>query len=700
MKIKNFMAFTLSIVATNAIYANTVNETKSLDKVVVTANKFEQNLQEVPQSITVIDAQTLEQKGIKDIEGIISHIPNMTSINDFDGHQMNFRGLNTSVFTHNNPVVVYIDGIPTTDRFGVEVSLANVKRVEVLRGPQGTLYGRNAIGAVINIVTKEPSNKIEGSIALEYGSNNYQEARLNLSSPLNEKLFFGFNGALQKSDGWITNDTKNDDKANKSNDKKFSTYFLYKINEKLSAKYVLSKYDVTKDWFKGYSLNAGSDIGLFQRDNAEHVNFEMPTQEKTKNTTHSLALNYAGDEYSLNSVTTIQNLKFDSEFDGDFGDLVFFDGLKRFNHTKKDELTQEFRVSKVQDNLKLVGGIYFDKATREQSPYGVQVPTAYGNMSMNAQSKLKTNTQALFGQGILSVSDNIDITFGARFQKLKQKMDMKTYMHPTSVPLNSTAVSPIYTLNNEKTWNSILPKLALTYKKYNFITPYISISKGYMPGGYNTFATQGSADDNTFEPQKSTNYEFGLKGTLEKFVFSGAIFRMDIEDIHIHKAIGNGMYVTDNAKKAHSYGLEFDFTYFPTDTLEINGSFGLIEAKYDDFNLGDSKLDGERIEQTPKSSFNLDITYTNPNGFYAQLLAKHTGDMSFYDGGTKKFQKEKAHTHYDLKLGYRVNAWDIYAYGKNITDEKFITAFKGNSMKNAATFNDPRFVGVGVKYSF
>jgi len=699
MKVKNLVMLSLSVIVSNNLYANTLNKTK-LDKVIVTANKFEENLQEIPQSITVIDAISLEQKGIKDIEGIINHIPNMTSINDFDGHQMNFRGLNTSVFTHNNPVVVYIDGIPTTDRYGTEVSLANVKRVEVLRGPQGTLYGKNAIGAVINIITKEPSNRLQGSVALEYGSDNYQELRLNLSSPITEKLFFGINGALKKSDGWITNDIKNDDKANKLNDKKYSTYLFYKVNDKLSAKLVLSKYDVTKYWFKGYSLDAGSDIGLFNRDNAKHVNFEMPSKEKTKNTTQSLALNYNGDDFTLNSVTTMQNLKFDSQFDGDFGNVPIFDGLKRFNHTKKDELTQEFRMSKTKDNLKWVAGLYFDKSKREQLPYGVQVPTPSANMSMNAQSELKMDTQALFGQSVITLAEYFDLTFGARFQRLKQKMDMNTYMHPTTIPLNSTLVSPMYKLNDEKTWESVLPKFAISYKKYNQLTPYFAISKGYMPGGYNTFATQGSVQDNIYEPQKSTNYELGVKGTLDNFVFSGAIFKMDIKDIHIHKAIGNDMYITDNAKKAHSYGVEFDFTYFPTQTLEIRGAFGLIEAKYDDFNLGDKKLDNERIEQTPKSSFNLDILYKNPLGFYAQFLAKHAGDMSFYDGGSKKFQKQKAHTHYDLKLGYQINSWDMYTYVNNITDEKYITALKGSSLKSGATFNDPRFIGVGVKYSF
>ncbi len=142
-------------------------QTTTLETVTVTANKQEENVQEVPQAITVIDEEILEEKGIKSVVDVIEQVPNLSVGSWGDANSVNFRGLNTSFFTSKNPVVIYIDGVPITDQYAYEAALSNAQRVEVLRGPQGSLYGKDAIGAVINIVTKKPNNTLSGSVGLE-----------------------------------------------------------------------------------------------------------------------------------------------------------------------------------------------------------------------------------------------------------------------------------------------------------------------------------------------------------------------------------------------------------------------------------------------------------------------------------------------------------------------------------------------------
>ena len=167
-----------------------------LGDITVTANKMEEDLQKVPQSVTVISEAELEEKGIRNVIDVIREIPNMSGVTTgHHGSPVSFRGLNPSMFTNNNPVVVYIDGVPQSGKESFDASLANAERVEVLRGPQGSIYGKDAIGAVINIVTKKPENEWAGKIGAEYGSYNHMRGVFNAGGALlQDKLFLGING--------------------------------------------------------------------------------------------------------------------------------------------------------------------------------------------------------------------------------------------------------------------------------------------------------------------------------------------------------------------------------------------------------------------------------------------------------------------------------------------------------------------------
>lgn len=692
MKIKTLVqASMLSAFASVALYAADANPEKTLDKVTVTANKIEENLQNVPQSITVIDKTILEEKGITDVIGIIKEIPNMTAIPD-NGTMVNFRGLNSSMFTNNNPIVIYIDGIPTTDRMGYDVSLANVERVEVLRGPQGTLYGKDAIGGVINIITKEPTNKTTGNVGIEYGSNNTVKGTLNVTGPVvKDKLFFGLNTQIKKSDGWVTNTLKNDDKANKSEDKKYSGFLLYKPTDRLSTKFTVSRYDVEKNWGKNHTLPGSSPLSAFKRDNAKNVEFDVPAFENTKTDAQALNIDYLFDKMRLTSVTTHKKLDLDSDFDFDFGNNPAFANLKQFNYTENEEWTEELRLSSnSKDGIKWVTGLYLDKGDREQGPYGMQM----GGNEQNAVSKSDSSTKAIFGQATFPILEKLDLTLGGRFQRITKDIDLNMY----NLPIGTTG-APTYTLKDEKSWNTFIPKVALAYKMNENLTPFVSVSKGYMPGGYNYFGMGGSVDDNSFDPQESINYEMGIKGVINNLNFTASIFRMDIKNIHVFKQSGV-MFLTDNAKKAHSQGIEFDFNYFPTDELEISGGVGFIEAKYDDYDAGTVNYNGQKVENTPEYTANLALSYHHPSGYYGRVDAKAAGSTSYFNSGNKKFEKIGSHIVSDLKIGYRFSDFDIYAFAKNITDEEYITSYKNNGMVGIATFNDPRSFGLGLKYSF
>ncbi len=684
--------------------AKSENRVTELEAVTVTANKIEEDVQDVPQSITVLDETVLEEKGITDIPDVIHNIPNMAISEGVHGNAVSFRGLIPSMFTNNNPVVIYIDGVPIISRYGFDASLANVERIEVLRGPQGTLYGKDAIGGVINIVTKEPDNAWHGMVGAEYGSYDYMQGIFNLNGSLvDNKLFMGINGKYEQDDGWIENTNPNlDSSGNDADNQQLSAYLLYTPTDRFTARVTLSMDNQNDGFYNGYVQAPGTDISDFHRDDAEEVNFDVPTNIDMDSFSQSLFLSYEFDAMTLSSTTTHRSQDIEGDYDADFMADTYYDGLQQFNYTENDTYTQEIRLSSNNTSgIRWVGGFYFDTENNKIGPYGMEFPyydgdmNFYGNYLMDARSDTDATTYAIFGQTMIPLGDRFELTLGGRYQHMNKEIDYDMYYLPLG-----TAGPAYFSFDGDKTWDVFLPKAALKYSLNDNWDTYISYSQGYMPGGFNSFATAGTADDNCFEPEKSANYEVGIKGSLDRLRVSAALFYMDIEDIHVYKSYGV-MYYTDNADSAHSQGIELELAYQLTNTIELSCGLGLIQAEYDSYDAGGGVIfDGQDIEYTPAYTVNAGVSYAHPSGVYARVDIKAAGETSFYDNASYKFVKEEEYITLDAKVGYQVGNWDLYVYGKNLSDEEYIQDYISSSSMAMVDFGDPLTVGAGIRYRF
>lgn len=693
LKKKNIILFSLFV--SSLLFAN---ETAKLEEIKVSANKMEENIQDVPQSITVIDEETIEQKGIKTIQDVIKEVPNMNGQNGLNGGTSSFRGLNASTFTNNNPVVIYVDGIPYYDRFDYDPSLADAEQIEVLRGPQGTLYGKDAIGAVINIVTKAPENKWKGMLQAEYGNDNTFNTKLNTSGALiDNKLFAGINGSFDHSDGWIENHYPNMDKhANKYNDRKTSGFLLYKPTDNLSAKLTIANNYSQKNFFNGMTTDGTIAINNLSRDNAKNANFDVPTIEKSKVNSQVLNLTYELEKVKFDSTTTHKKADIDGDYDSDYISQTASDGLNQYNYTDLETYTQEFKLSSKNQDIKWVTGLYFDKEDRQQGPYGQDMSYMGGVYSANVNSDANNKTHAVFGQVMIPFLEDFELTLGGRYQKIKKDINGIVTTTWNGSPMGANGSFGKW----EKTWNTFLPKAALSYKINDNLTTYASISKGYMPGGFNYFVNDlNNKEANMFDPQTSINYEIGTKYIGDSFALNTAIFRMDIEDIHIYKTVGVN-FITDNAKKAHTQGVELDGTYFLTENLSISGSLGLIQAKYDDYDNGNRKYNGEKIENTPSYTASLGVSYLADSGLYGRVDFNARGKTNYFDGANEKMVEADGAIISNAKIGYKLKNLDIYSYITNITDEEYVTFYQSKQGLAMAGFNEPRRFGVGAIYKF
>ncbi len=312
---------------------------------------------------------------------------------------------------------------------------------------------------------------------------------------------------------------------------------------------------------------------------------------------------------------------------------------------------------------------------------------------MNAASDMDAETRSIFGQVAIPFAERFELTLGGRYQHIEKEIDLSMYYLPVGV-----SGPAMYELDADKTWDAFLPKAALSYRFADAWNTYVAYSEGYMPGGFNTFAMAGDADDNSFEPQQSANYEWGVKGEFERGSLAACVFHMDIEDIHVYKVVGMGtMYVTDNADKAHSQGVELEATWRPLDGLELSAALGLVEAEYDDYDWGGGNFDGETIQLTPAHTLRAGAAYIHPGGAYGRVDVYNQGKQSFYDNENMEFPEEDMYTLLDAKIGYRLDDWDFYVYGRNLTDEDYVTGF---SSMRVLSFGEPRTLGVGATYYF
>ncbi|MFV0562573.1 TonB-dependent receptor [Malaciobacter mytili] len=697
---KKTISFVLSsLLLTSIAYAHSKDKTHTnFEAVTVTANKIEENIIDVPQSITVITDEQLENKGIKKISEVIKEIPNMNFQNSLNGGMSSFRGLNSSMFTNNNPIVIYIDGVPYYDRYDFNPSLENVEQIEILRGPQGTLYGKDAIGGVINIITKTPTNQWSGSALMEYGEDNLYKTSLNTSGAIiDNKLYAGINGSFKSDDGWITNHYSGMNKdANRKKERKTNGFLLYKPTDNLSAKFVLTD-NYEKEYFMdGYGANPTIKINNLKRKDAKNVSFDVPTYERTKVKSQSLNLNYDLEKVKLESTTTHKKVDFDGDYDTDNLANNLSDDLRQFNYTELDTWTQELRVSSKNQDIKWITGLYFDKEDRHQGPYGAE-QLYYGSVYIgDANSNSKSKTAAIFGQTMIPLGEDFELTLGGRYQRIKKEIDVTAKSSWAGVS------NPDVNYIDEKTWNTFLPKVALMYYLNENTSTYVSISKGYMPGGFNYYPSNNKSKDNSFEAQKSTNYEIGLKHLAEDYNINISIFRMDIKDIHVYKQLMQGtLFATSNANKAHSQGIEIDGTYFITDKLQLSAAVGLIDAKYDDYDNGTRKYDGEKIETTPRYTASLGLAYLQEKGLYGRVDIFARGKTTYIDGADNdNLVEANGGITSNAKVGYKTKNFDIYGYITNITNEDYITSYMSKPGTAWVGFNEPRRFGIGVKYTF
>jgi iron complex outermembrane receptor protein len=584
--------------ATNTTTVHTNNDTLTfgitlytspavLDEVVVTAQKREELLQEIPLSITSLSSKQVQQYRLWNVRDLSGIVPNFYSADP--GDRRNVSGIRGIATTSYDPAVAtYIDGV---NQFSLDTYIAqlfDVERIEVLRGPQGTLYGRNAMGGVINIITKQPTNKTNAFAEVSVGNHGLQRYSAGFRAPIvKDKLYYGMAALYERSSGFYTNEYYNS-KFDKQNSLTTNFYLKYLVSDKWSF---------TMNAKNNNNRNNGA-FPLVYGDEALGNPFKLSQDATTRlkdNTFNtSLSINYVGKGFNFSSQTAYQsNYRFyEDPIDGDFSPI---DGVTLINNYGKDwnnvkVFTQEFRfTSSAINNSKwrwTAGAYLFNQnsPTKQTTNFGADAAMVQGpdvDVSLINTTKAKSKGAAAFAQATYAITSKLDITGGLRYdyEKKNQSVLGEYQKDPNPVPLfayrSDTAASAKF--------HAFSPKVSIAYKALPNNLLFASYSKGFRAGGLTALAADPSQPALfSYKPEYSNNYEAGIKNTWLKNRLQVNItaFYATITDAQVPTLVlPEAITITKNTGRLSSKGIELE-TMSQFNNWRFDYNLGYTDASF------------------------------------------------------------------------------------------------------------------------
>jgi len=650
------------------------NEHK-LESIRVTAQKQEENVQEVPVSITVFNEQDIEDRKIESVQDIADFVPNLMIFdNGISGmNSPSMRGVHVAPYTFTTTTGLYVDGVPMISGAGFEEGLLNIERIEVLRGPQGTLYGKNTETGVINIISRQPDNEFRGRLSATGGEDKKGEVALNLSGPiLKDKFFFGIAGQYYQKDGFIKNKTTGDTVDDRE-------HWFGKVHlrctpvDDLDISLIAShlKYDegvpnmnFTEKGAAMFGLPAPQD---------RKVTSNMEGCNKTGSDSQSLKIAYGlSDSLMLTSVTTNRVYKDRCLADFDFSSATLMHSDKDSKYSK---ISQELRLDYAKEQLKWLVGFYYDKDNNDiDFEITSMIPPMAGVSSRTASG----DAYAVFTNLTYPLIGQLSLVTGLRYEK--QYQEFKDNISKSKF---------------DDSWNALTPRIGLEYSFTPAIMTYAGASKGYRSGGFNHFATDPQYY--SYDDEELWSYEIGLKSSFlnNRLILNGAVYYMDITDMQVEEAVTPVISYMTNAAEATAKGIELEMTARVADGLTLMTGFGYSDIEFDSFKDAHGDYKGNKNPFAPKYTFNIGAQYRHDSGFYARADLIGSGKM--YLDKANEYSRD-AYEIVNAKIGYEAEHFDIYLYGKNLFDEKYDSV--GYYDGFYTIYSDPGEIGLQLVYRF
>lgn len=729
-----------------------------LEEVVVTARKIEERLQETPISMTVFSADQIESFGFDDLSDIGRFSPNVVvdqgtgNTGSSNNSQFFIRGVGQVdfLFTSDPGVGVYIDDVYLPRVTGSMLDLVDMERIEILRGPQGTLFGKNTIGGAIVVVSKGPEDELGGSATVTAGSRDRLDAKGSINVPLIEDQLSGrLSVSTRNQDGYVDRVLVGGKETGNVNSDAIRGQLLWTPGSdwqvSLNGDYTRSREEAIANELlevntaapalQLWNLLVAPSYGPGTAYDEKYLSPDWKSQATGPSYSDLddwgvslIVTKEINDHLEVKSITAYRETHAKFGIDVDYSPLTY---LQTSNNNDHDQLSQEIRLTGAGfgDRLSWVTGLFYmhesgndvfdlDLANGlydalEAFPGGLipglggQGNPAHIPLDLDATffDGIKIDGYAVYTQGTFDWNEKWSTTVGIRYTD--DKKDFNTMMIR-----NASGVIAVPKTQVSASWDATTPHASIDYKWTSDVMTYISASRGFKSGGFNGRA-QAVSEIVEFDPEYVWSYELGLKSEWfdRRLMANLAVFYNDYSDIQltsVRDEQGLLVVATDNAGEAEMKGFELDFAAQITESLLLRGGLGYLDAKYTKLNPGATVTLDSQLVKTPKWTGNLTIENTwslNDMGSF-----KLGGDVSyrsshFNEPSNYALLKQDAYTLFGAHASYLSpgEQWRVTLYGTNLSDERYMTngiqalEFLGTA---DAAYGKPREWGVSLNASF
>jgi iron complex outermembrane receptor protein len=709
---------------------------QELDAVVVSARRVEESAEKVPIAVSAFDREQLAEIQASTIDGLQGSVPNLnivqgrgssSAVNAF------IRGIGQpdALQTFDPGVGLYVDDVYYSRIQGALFGLFDVERVEVLRGPQGTLYGKNSTGGAIKLVTRNPGDAGEGAFELTAGDFGRLEARGYVGTPLSETLGFSFAASKSTNDGYVSNAARED--FNDEDTGAMRAKLRYTPNEQLEAVF-------TVDWTRQKNaLTLGrAEAPLIQTDLARGAvvlqpaptgdwNYRTETSftngEGQKLLHRGIAANISytiNDQWLFKSITANRWLDTQAFIDIDASRFELGDVYVGLDQR---QLSQEFQLQYNRDNFQAIAGLYYLRETvpSTQFAFADDLLAFAGNritFTRSINDDLETTSKAAFVQTNWSFAPTWTLGAGLRYTT-----EEKDYFRTTSTFSSLAALNGTFAFTRKDDWSAATPSISLRKEFSDRLMGYVSANRGFKSGGFNGRANS-AAEVSTFDPEYVWTYELGVKAASadRRLLGSATVFRSDYKDFQARVSeitnpnapIPTFAFPVLNAAELTINGVELEGAMLIGEGTRINGQLGWLDAKYDTFidprvtlNPALARLH-DFVPFSPEWTARIGITHSIylENGGMVTL----GGDVSYRDDvwlsvDNRDVLKQDAYTllgafvTYDAPGGH----WQARVGGRNLSDKLYKTdgqEFSSVGNIQTAYYGMPRNIYVALRYNF
>src|SRR5690625_2242733 len=673
----------------------------ALEEILVTATKTgARDLQSTALPITALDQNYLEARGVTDVIGMANFTPGL-QISDVNGNaQLYLRGIgcNSVFIDSDHSTTIHIDGVYMARPMAYFTEVIDIKRIEILRAPQGTLYERHDVGGTINVISRRPSEEFTAELRGTAGSYSQRNLEAMVSGPiLADRVLGSLTYGRWRRDGYLDN-VGSGSNFEDQDAYAFRGQLYFDLGERLDL--TLRADYHRSDENKGGLSKLMEPIGSPLEDSILRKQWKVannsPNKRAVKSRGLAAELNYLlTDEVELKSLTSYRDLETDNLVDGDATNV---DIMRSHMDLEQHQFSQELNLTAHLDALTLIGGLYYFREV-DREPASILMPESpMGPVAHFQRPKLTAESYALFGEAEYRFSTEWSLVAGARYTSESKRYGIHDFLTASNATdIGSALQAPVlggFEISSKKRYHAWTPKLALQYQPSDDLMLYASATRGFKSGGLDFGSSTPEDQKRGYAPEYLWSYELGMKSQWleDRLRVNATAFFYDYKDLQVTLYKDNINAITRNAATAEVKGLELELTGRPHPQLDLYATLAYLDARYKKYRgasnkrFGEFDASGQKLNNAPRWSTLVGARFALPTAsmgeFYVGADVHYRSTQYFSPAnqglyGVSNYKAQQGdYALWQARVGWHSpdDRWHASLIGQNLTGTKYITA--------------------------